>query len=766
MNQYQQDHGNAPEQVKGRFLVFVIILILMFAYLFVGLVNLQLKSSEGYSTKTESTRLKTIPLTGKRGNITDANSVILATDEMVYNVTFYKDASESSSSVYKTYTQSIIDTLKIIERNGGKLAFSYVIQRSEETGEWEFNFGSGVSDATLQTRESQWRSNNYVTTKSYPTPEDCLVTLKHRYRMVNSAEEEEEVRAAYIEKRGDDSGYVPCIIVDEDTMLKVMAVFSEMQMNLFNSLPITIAKNVPFETVTEIETKSMMLPGMDISESTQRVYPKQTLAAQVIGYIGKIPSRTMWLTLQAKGYSYNDTIGRDGIESSMEDWLTQNSSLRKGSRVVERNNWSKIVREISYTEPSDGNNVKLTLDVNYQTVAERAIASNVARIRDKQEDLMVSSKLLEDNRTLIATYDWEHYPLELAEHGVMLVLDMQARVLAMANYPTYDLNALVAGGDEARAILSDDRNLMLNYAIGSRATPGSIFKMVTGFGALDSGVLKPDEMISDMGYYTAYNSDLSTAPKCWISEGYRSQHYYQTIVEGLEHSCNYFFYYFGDELGIDKMAYYAKLYGLGEHTGIELPEVTGQMSTQSFKEQYTGISWFQGDTLQSAIGQSFTEFTPLQMAEYCAAIANGGTRHSASILKEVRSYDYSKTLFQRETEVLSKLDIDPEIFGYIQYGMYGVLYDAASTLKEHWLDSSIVAAAKTGTAQRGEGLVNNAMFILYAPYGDNPEIAIAIAVEKGGAGATLSPVARKIVDYYFTFQSSANTVENAYSLLK
>ena len=237
-------------------------------------------------------------------------------------------------------------------------------------------------------------------------------------------------------------------------------------------------------------------------------------------------------------------------------------------------------------------------------------------------------------------------------------------------------------------------------------------------------------------------------------------------MQAITYSCNYFFYYYGDRLGIDKMAYYAKLYGLGEHTGIELPEVTGQMSTQSFKEQYTGISWYNGDTLQSAIGQSFTEFTPLQMAEYCAAIANGGTRYSASILKEVRSYDYSKTLFQRETEVLSQLDIDPEIFGYIQYGMYGVLYDAASTLKEHWLDSSIVAAAKTGTAQRGEGLVNNAMFILYAPYGDNPEIAIAIAVEKGGAGATLSPVARKIVDYYFTFQSNANTVENAYSLLK
>ena len=315
MNQYQQDHGNAPEQVKGRFLVFVIILILMFAYLFAGLVNLQLKSSEGYSTKTESTRLKTIPLTGKRGNITDANSVILATDEMVYNVTFYKDASESSSSVYKTYTQSIIDTLKIIERNGGKLAFSYVIQRSEETGEWEFNFGSGVSDATLQTRESQWRSNNYVTAKSYPTPEDCLVTLKHRYRMVNSAEEEEEVRAAYIEKRGDDSGYVPCIIVDEDTMLKVMAVFSEMQMNLYNSLPVVIAKDVSYATVSEIEGRSMMLDGFAIEIGSKRVYPRGSLASQVIGYVGPISSyETYYSELEPQGYKLTDTIGKDGIE--------------------------------------------------------------------------------------------------------------------------------------------------------------------------------------------------------------------------------------------------------------------------------------------------------------------------------------------------------------------------------------------------------------------------------------------------------------------
>ena len=158
-------------------------------------------------------------------------------------------------------------------------------------------------------------------------------------------------------------------------------------------------------------------------------------------------------------------------------------------------------------------------------------------------------------------------------------------------------------------------------------------------------------------------------------------------------------------------------------------------------------------------------------------ICNLGTGHGYSVLDVIHAFskacgkELPYVIDPRRPGDIAECWCDPskakrELGWEAQYGMYGVLYDAASTLKEHWLDSSIVAAAKTGTAQRGEGLVNNAMFILYAPYGDNPEIAIAIAVEKGGAGATLSPVARKIVDYYFTFQSSANTVENAYSLLK
>ena len=324
----------------GRYIGFVVALFAIFVYLISGLVNLQLRQEDFYQEKAEATRTKTIALRGKRGNIVSSDSVILAQDELIYNVTFYKDASTVSAASYRAYTASIIDTIGIIEKNGGEMAIEFVIRRDPETGEWIFDFGSGVSDSVLATRENQWRSNNYLTNLNrYATPAQCIERLKTRYQITDN--------------------------VDEATMLKIMAIYSEMQMNIFNSQPIVIAKDVKYETVIEIETRSMMLPGMEIEIGTKRVYPRSTLAAQIIGYTGAIPTQSIWLQLQAKGYSYNDSIGRDGIESSMEDWLTQNSSLRKGTRVVERDQMSKVVRELSYTEPTDGNNVKLTLNAAY-----------------------------------------------------------------------------------------------------------------------------------------------------------------------------------------------------------------------------------------------------------------------------------------------------------------------------------------------------------------------------------------------------------------
>ena len=548
---------NSPE--LWRYVGFLVILFGIFIWLVSGLVNLQLNQSDVFLEKAEDTRTKTITLRGKRGNISTSDSVLMATDELIYNVTFQKDATDNTKELYKKYTASILETIDIIEKNGGKIAVSFVIRRDPETNEWAFNFGSGVSESVLKTRQNQWRSNNYLTNMDrYKTAAQCIEKLKDRYQITDD--------------------------ISEEDMLKVMAIYSEMQMNIFNSQPIIIAKDVRYETVIEIETRSMMLPGMSIEIGTKRVYPRSNLASQIIGYTGAIPSRAMWLNLQAKGYSYNDTIGRDGIEYSMEEWLTQNSSLRKGSRVVERDQMSRIVREIpnTYVAPQDGNNVKLTLNAAYQQEAERCIKDNVNQVRNNQEKKLASESWLEANKSDIHNRNWTKFPLELAEHGCLIVLDMQCRVLALANYPTYDLNALVAGGKDAMAILGDSRNLLLNYGIHARGTPGSIFKMVTGMGALSEGELKLDERISDMGYYTRYNQDLSTAPKCWINKNYRWQHANQTIVEGLTNSCNYFFYELSHRLGEHRLYRYASLFGLTSRTGIDLPgEVCSVVGSQN-----------------------------------------------------------------------------------------------------------------------------------------------------------------------------------------
>ena len=674
--------------------------------------------------------------------------------------------------------------------------------------------------------------------------------LKKRYHIVTSQEEKD----ARILAAGDKAAnYQNDYILDEETMLKVMAVYSEMQMNVFNSQPISIAEDVTYETVIEVETRSMTLPGMEISVGTKRVYPKQTLASQVIGYIGKIPSQSMWTTLQAKGYSYNDTIGRDGIESSMEDWLTQNSSLRQGSRVVERDNWSKVVRELSYTEPQDGNTVKLTLKASYQQQAERAIANNVNAVRTTQEKLMTSDDWLEANKAEIATRDWEKYPMKLAEHGCLIVLDMEDRVLAMANYPTYDLNALVAAGSDAMAILSDERNLLLNYGIHARGTPGSIFKMVTGFGALASGELKPTERISDGGYYTKYNNDLNTAPKCWISKNYLWKHGNQTIVDGLSHSCNYFFYELGSRLGEERLYRYASLFGLTSRTGIDLPgevrSVVGSQNTlydptkamneasqdtsmpiivfnaikkhlrtcgESRNIEYdderlsvcakrlmdmavnynesewldnmrtilmeelnmtkemvylqsvigdtynymNDIKWGGGQTILTAIGQSVTVVTPIAVARYVCAVANGGYVYNVSLVDSIISPE-GEILSQREPQLINQLEDPNNYMDLIRQGMQGVV-DESGTAGKHFKNwkykANEVLAAKTGTAQTTDiDLENNAWFVAFAPY-DNPEIAVVSFIPNGYSGGEASQAARDFIEWYLD-QETLRTVD-------
>ena len=509
-----------------------------------------------------------------------------------------------------------------------------------------------------------------------------------------------------------------------------------------NTTDYVFAEDVSMPLLTYIMEQD--IPGFDVSTSYVREF-KTEYAAHLLGYIGPL-TQEEWDTYKDKEYSLDATVGKDGCEYAFENYLHGVDGEAKVTSTVDG-----VLVSTEYTkDPRPGNQVYLTLDIGLQEVCEELLATHIENLNVERDAINLEAEMYGTEST------------ERVSGGAICVVDVHTgEPLALASYPTYNAATMLEDYDE---LVADETAPLYNRALMGVYAPGSTFKPCTATALMAEHIISPTITLKTEGQFTKY-IDEGYAPECWIYSTYKYTHGEINVVQAITYSCNYFFYYYGDLLGIDKMSYYAKLYGLGEKTGIELPEVLGQMSTASFKEQYTGISWYQGDTLQSAIGQSFTEFTPLQLAEYAAALANSGTRHSASLLKEVRSYDYSRTLFTRENEVLSEIDVDQSVWDAIHYGMWGVIYDEASTITDTFLTSSIIAAAKTGTAQRGEGLVNNALFIMYAPY-ENPEIAISIAVEKGGAGATLAYIGKQIMDYYFEYEENANMAENAYSLLK
>lgn len=596
------------DRYPRRFVMIGIAMGLMFAVLVFSLANLQLLSGNEFQVSAESKKTKVIYTRGDRGMITDINSVILAQDKRIYDVCFYrdptwnpgKDAQGNSISAYNQYTKAIISTIEIVERYGGSVIDDFVLHYDLEKRDmeentkspnnpdnphqgWYFDWGDVSEDAQIA-RESQWRQNFYV--KDLPL-EEVFAKLCERYKLLDDLDwgnlihvekwEEKKVSERWTYLTGEQKAW----IVAEKS--QILAVWQMMQMNAFLSTPITIASNVSWETVIEIETRSMVLNGISIAVNTQRVYPGGTHMAHVVGYIGKIQSATKFQEqLKPKGYRMNDLVGIDGVEATMEDWLTPNSSLRQGRRIVEIDRYGSVSRELENTPPKNGNNVKLTIDSSMQRVAEAALEETINIIRTEQERLINSEKWKEAHKEALSgtDRDLEKNPIKLAEKGAVIAIDMQGRVLALASYPPYDPNAFIIGGEVVDTIIDDVRKPLMNYAIQSLATPGSIFKMVTASAGMAYGFLDPNEKISDGGRFTDY--DKTNAPRCWIDLRLISRHADQTIVQGLRNSCNYFFYTVAARLGSERLYKYAALYGLTAPTNIDLPgEQTSYVGNQA-----------------------------------------------------------------------------------------------------------------------------------------------------------------------------------------
>ena len=802
----------------GRYRFLAVFIAVLFAVLIVQLYNLQIRDYEENAASAESKKTKTITSQGQRGTIMDVNSLTLAYDKQIYNIQFYRDPNEGKSAI-AGYTQAIVDVIDIVEKNGGTLDTSFSLKQDEMTGLWVFVWNnSRYTQAQQDAREKMWRSNFYV---SSVDQQELFSRLCSSYQIPEELSTEKKIQ--------------------------VLGVWETMQNNAFLSQPVTIASNVSWETVIEVEAKALTLDGISVSVSSTRVYPNNTLACHVIGYIGRIQNYdTYYESYQPKGYSMSDLIGLDGVEKTMEDWLTPNTTQRKGKRIVEIDRYGAISRTLSTTEATDGNNIKLTIDSNLQRVAEQALAENIEEIRNTQEDLLNSDSWLDTNKEVLqgTTRDFESNPIKLAEKGAVVVVDMKGRVLALASYPPYDPNAFIVGGDAAADILLDSRNPLVNYAIGSRDTPGSIFKMVTATAGLMNGQLSLTETISDEGRFTKYDS--TNPPRCWVNQKRLDLHKDQTVQLGLSHSCNYFFYTVGSRLyeNTDNQLYKtAALYGLTTKTGIDLPgELQGYVGSQttlydknkaiSAAEQATWrpsivfnnikkhlisvgedygmtfeeaklnkcvkrlmdmavdynqgdwlpeirtilmeeldmprelvylqivagdtyimlneIKWGGSEAIMCAVGQSITAVTPVAVARYVAAIANGGEVYDLRLIDSIISPE-GEVISQSSPILASELDCPEEYLPAIREGMKGVVDpEGGGTATKYFSDFSYKdeIGAKTGTAEKTDiDLENNAWMVAFAPY-DDPEIAMVVYIPNGYSGAHCSPTIRDVLEYY------------------
>ncbi len=517
-----------------------------------------------------------------------------------------------------------------------------------------------------------------------------------------------------------------------EDMYDLIRVRYELELRLVDNMPLdnyTLAKDVSPEQLAAI--MELGIPGVIVETSTVREY-KTPYAAHLLGHTGLMSWDEYDGIYRDQGYLMDAVVGKEGVEYSFESDL-HGTAGRTFTRVASD---GEVLEEYYLETPQPGNNVELTIDIDLQAVGETALAATIEDLRANG----VGSK--QEGKD--------------AEGGAVVMVEVDTGdVLVCANYPTYDLSTF----NRDFNLLKDQADKPLyNRALLAEYHPGSIYKMVTAIAAVDCADIGRHYQIRDRGIFREYE-DQGYTPACYIYTSSGVTHGLVNMMEAISSSCNYYFYSVGLEVDTADVDRVAQTLGLGEPTGIELPENIGLRSNPQTKaEAYHGTgeaAWVDGDKLQGAIGQGLNAFTPMQMACYTAALANDGVRNKATFLNRVVSWDYKELLFDNQPQILSTLEISEEAKTCIREGM--VMAAEEGTAYSFLSDYPIPVAAKTGTAQHGASGSDHASFVCFAP-ADDPEVAIAVYVEKGAQGGNLGQVARQLLDAYFSQSSRYETL--------
>ena len=507
----------------------------------------------------------------------------------------------------------------------------------------------------------------------------------------------------------------------------------EMQLQAFSNVNnFIMAENVSEATVATIKENSLSLPGVEIVETSTRSYEQGTVLPHVLGRVGKITAEKWKVTdengqvtypLREKGYNMNDIIGISGLESAYEDELRG----KDGVETITRNSDGVIVNTALTTVPEPGRTVQLTIDSDFQKAVDQALASNVQ---------MISKAYGTDGAR--------------ANAGAVVVLDVKTGgVLAASNYPSFDQNLYSSQYSEYSA---DENMPLFNRALQGLYTPGSTYKPSVAVAALDTGLINRYSTVLCNGVYTYYKD---YHPKC-TRHGHSGN---IDVVTAIKWSCNIFFYDVGRRLTSDVYDSYAYKLGLGQRTGVEVSEALGHLTTKNDSNYTESLD------VQAAIGQGNTAVTPIQLATYAATLANRGTRYRTHFVKAILDSNTGKTLQEMQPEVVEVIEDKGETFDLVKEGMIGVSQTIPALASYPY-----TIACKTGSPQRSESYhvgstlkhYTNATMIAYGP-AEDPQIAIGIVVEYGGAGARTGQLVADIFNAYFAMQNGTLTVDDTVS---
>ncbi len=474
--------------------------------------------------------------------------------------------------------------------------------------------------------------------------------------------------------------------------------------------PYVFATDVPDETVSMIKENSGFYKGVDVRVDPVRNYADGTLAPHILGRTGAIDAEE-YAEKKEQGYKITDFIGKSGIESAMEQYLKGVDGVETVYTSSEGERTSVVTEA-----PVQGNNVVMTINAPLQKVTQDAL-------RNALLDYAGSKGNMVDDA------------------GAAVVIDCRTgAVLACATYPSYDISTYA---ENVAALNTAAGSPLWNRALLSTYATGSTMKPSVAVAALESGAINEESTVYCSGSYEYLGQHF----KCEQSHDTR----HVNVVNAIDESCNTFFYEVGKNIGIEKMNEYRILFGLGSKTGCELGEASGVLDSPEYRASL-GQTWLPGYTVQSAIGQAGNLFSPIQLANYCATIANGGTRYRTHFVKSIKSHDYSQTVLETQPEVVAETGVSAETLDIVKRGMLKV--GTTGYCADYFRGLPVQVACKTGTSQEirkigGESVkINNGFLIAFAPY-ENPEIAIAVVGEGMTSGAFVAPVVREICDYYF-----------------